>query len=126
MNEKLKEKFILIASIINWISGILVFLGFMIMLVRSGLSFLSTLVTPLIVSALYCIVGWGLLKRTKWSGILAVIFSGLFLLPILISGKEHPQIVVITDLIINLPILIFVLLGWGVLGKTDKSAKIRA
>ena len=110
MEESKKTLYLSIASTLAWIWGILMLFS-AIAIGIPAISMGNSLGFPilmLVIGGLYCFSGYGLRKKRRIAGVVALVVSGLVLILNIIS----PARVSLLAILVNLPIIILVLTRW--------------
>lgn len=110
MEESKERLYLFIASTLAWIWGILMLftaIAFGIPAISMG----ATLVGPilmLVTAGLYCFSGYGLRKKRRIAGVVALVVPGLTLIVHVI----FPVRISLLAILVNLAIIILVLISW--------------
>ena len=110
MEESKKTLYLSIASTLAWIWGILMLFS-AIAIGIPAISMGNSLGFPilmLVIGGLYCFSGYGLRKKRRIAGVVALVVSGLVLILNIIS----PARVSLLAILVNLAIIILVLISW--------------
>jgi len=110
MEESKKTLYLSIASTLAWIWGILMLFSAVAIGVPA-ISMGNSLGFPilmLVIGGLYCFSGYGLRKKRRIAGVVALVVSGLVLILNIIS----PARVSLLAILVNLAIIILVLINW--------------
>lgn len=110
MEESKKTLYLSIASTLAWIWGILMLFS-AIAIGIPAISMGNSLGFPilmLVIGGLYCFSGYGLRKKRRIAGVVALVVSGLVLILNIIS----PARVSLLAILLNLAIIILVLISW--------------
>lgn len=110
MEESKKRLYLSIAFTLAWIWGILMLfsaiaIGIPAISMGKGLGFS---VLMLVIGGLYCFSGYGLRKKRRIAGVVALVVSGL----VLILNIMSPARVSLLAILVNLAIIILVLINW--------------
>ena len=112
--EESKSVYLSVASILAWIWGILMLfsaiaVGIPVMYMGESRPFpILVLVIGGLFGGLYCFSGYGLRKKRRVAGVVALIVAGLILIFNIISPVRVSLLVIL----VNLAIIILVLIGW--------------
>ncbi|MEE9316121.1 MAG: hypothetical protein V3U97_03325 [bacterium] len=110
MEESKKRLYLYIASTLAWILGILILfsaIAIAIPVISMGES-LGFPILMLVIGGLYCFSGYGLRKKRRIAGVVALVVSGL----VLILNIMSPARVSLLAILVNLAIIILVLINW--------------
>ncbi len=110
MEESDKRLYLSIASTVAWIWGILTLFGAVAIGV-TAISMGKNVAFPILMLAiggLYCFSGYGLRKKRRIAGVVALIVPGV----VLILNMISPTRVSLLAILINLAIIILVLISW--------------
>ncbi len=108
--EESKKVYLSVASTLAWIWGILMLFSAIaigIPAISMGKS-LGFPILMLVIGGLYCFSGYGLRKKRRIAGVVALIVAGL----ILILNIIFPVRVSPLTILVNLAIIILVLISW--------------
>lgn len=108
--EEAKKVYLSVASTLAWIWGILMLFSAIaigIPAISMGKS-LGFPILMLVIGGLYCFSGYGLRKKRRVAGVVALIIAGL----ILILNIIFPVRVSLLVILVNLAIIILVLISW--------------
>lgn len=110
MEESKKSVYLSVASTLAWVWGILMLLASIAIGIPA--IFMSEnpglLILMLVIGGLYCFSGYGLRKKRRVAGVVALIIAGL----ILILNIIFPVRVSLLVILVNLAIIILVLISW--------------
>ncbi|MBA7475575.1 hypothetical protein ES707_10947 [subsurface metagenome] len=110
MEESKKRLYLSIASTLAWIWGIIMLFNaivFGIPAISMGKNFGFPLLM-LVIGGLYCFSGYGLRKKRRIAGVVALVVSGLVLILNIISPARVSPLTIL----VNLAIIILVLINW--------------
>lgn len=108
--EKSKKVYLSVASTLAWIWGILMLFSAIaigIPAISMGKS-LGFPILMLVIGGLYCFSGYGLRKKRRIAGVVALVVSGLVLILNIISPARMSPLTIL----VNLAIIILVLIRW--------------
>lgn len=110
MEESKERLYLSIASTLAWIWGILMLFSAIVIgvpAISMGKS-LGFPILMLVIGGLYCFSGYGLRKKRRAAGMVALVVSGL----VLILNMIFPTRVSLLAILVNLAIIILVLISW--------------
>ena len=110
MEESKERLYLSISSTLAWIWGILMLfsaVAFGIPAISMGLTLVGPILM-LVFGGLYCFSGYGLRKKRRIAGVVALVVSGLTLIFHVISFVRISPLAIL----VNLPIVILVFISW--------------
>lgn len=118
MSDKQKALMIRIASVLSWVFGALSFVVLAAILIPAvskgqAASLLAFFIVLAVLTALYCVIGWGLGKSLRWPAILALVISGLNVIFNILAIPANPSAVI--GVILGAAMIILIVLGWKTL-----------
>lgn len=118
MSDERRKLMIRIASVLSWTFGALSFVvlaGVLIPALYKGqaANLLAFFIVLAVLTALYCVIGWGLGKSLKWPAILALVISGLNVIFNILAIPSNPSAVI--GVILGAAMIILIVLGWKTL-----------